>query len=240
MPRSKGDAKQNSGSREDAIDRPLEYLFTSSDASIESFRLSRLNDVANLRKELHEIFEEWVEAEVQARLAQWLLARKNPERPAAADPATIDSLDRSAARRTVRPAARLTAIRSITRAATLDSAAQSALARPSAADSPLARVTTIEPSDFATIGSAAIECAITHSGTRAAASRPTDRPAFTRSTIARRTPQFPALVHPHTIRNPGNIPKAHPRIPMNSPRISPAVNKQSRNRLTPIPFSRCK
>src|SRR6202040_56148 len=81
MPRSKGDAKQNSGSREDALGRPREYLFTSSDASIESFRLSRLNAVANLRKELHEIFEEWVEAEVQARLAQWLLARKKPGPP---------------------------------------------------------------------------------------------------------------------------------------------------------------
>ena len=220
MPRSKGDAKQNSGSREDAIDRPLEYLFTSSDASIESFRLSRLNAVANLRKELHEIFEEWIEAEVQARLAQWLLARKNPERAAAVDPATIDSLDRSAAGRTVRPAARLTAIRPITRAATVDS--------------PLARVTTIEPCDSATIGSATIG-----SAALAATARPMNRSAFTRSAIACRAAQFPALVHPCTIRNPRKIPKARERIPMNSPRIPPAVNKQSHNQFTPLSFSRC-
>jgi hypothetical protein len=114
MPRSKGEAKQNSGSREDAIDRPLEYLCTSSEASIESFHLTRLNRVANLRKELHEIFEEWVETEVQARMAQWLLARKNLERAAAAD-------------------------------------------------SSLARVTTIEPSDSATIAAAAIGLATTGS-----------------------------------------------------------------------------
>ena len=91
MPDTKGDANQDSPSREDAIDRPLEYLFTSSGASIESFHLSRLNAVANLRKELHKIFEEWVEAEVQARLAQWLLARKNSETLAHPGSVTIDS-----------------------------------------------------------------------------------------------------------------------------------------------------
>src|SRR5579862_8806736 len=98
MPSSKGDAKQVSASREDAIDRPLEYLFTSSEASIESFHLSRLNTVANLRKELLEVFEEWVEAEVQARLAQWLLARKNPKNAEAGNSVAIDSEDRSGLR----------------------------------------------------------------------------------------------------------------------------------------------
>ena len=107
MPSSRGDAKQDSPSREDAIDRPLEYLATSSDASIESFHLSRLNAVANLRKELREIFEEWVEAEVQARLAQWLLARKNPEHAADAAFVAIGSVDRrSAAPAATRPASR--------------------------------------------------------------------------------------------------------------------------------------
>jgi hypothetical protein len=105
MPRSKGDAKQNSASRGDAIDRPLEYLFTSSDASIESFHLSRLNAVANLRKELHEIFEEWVEAEVQARPAQWLLARKNLEPAAVTDSVTVESLDSPKVRLAARPSA---------------------------------------------------------------------------------------------------------------------------------------
>jgi hypothetical protein len=207
MPRSKGDANQNSGSREDAIDRPLEYLFTSSDASIESFRLSRLNAVANLRKELHEIFEEWVEAEVQARLAQWLLARKTPESAAAADPATIHSLDRPAARRTARRTAPLTAIRSITRAATLDSASQPTLVSAAAVDSPLARVPAIEPSDSATVGSAMSDSAITRPATRAAASRTMGPPTFTRSATACRTMQFPALVHPSAIHNPKNLQK---------------------------------
>jgi hypothetical protein len=118
MPSSRGDAKQDSASREDAIDRPLEYLATSSDASIESFHLSRLNTVANLRKELHEIFEEWVEAEVQARLARWLLARKNPEHAADGAFVAIESVDR----RSAGPAATRPAPRAATRTATAESA----------------------------------------------------------------------------------------------------------------------
>ena len=104
MPSTKGDAKQGSASRENAIDRPFEYLLTSSPASIESFHLSRMNAVANLRKELHEIFEEWVEAEVQARLARWLLARKNPEEAAAGSSLPIDSEDRPSFRSAGAPA----------------------------------------------------------------------------------------------------------------------------------------
>jgi hypothetical protein len=46
MLRSKGDAKQSSASQEDAMSGPLEYLFTSSEASVESFHLTRLNRVA--------------------------------------------------------------------------------------------------------------------------------------------------------------------------------------------------
>src|SRR3984957_15513104 len=88
MLRTKEDAGQDPPSREEPIDGPFEYLLTSSGASIESFHLSRLNAVANLRKELHELFEEWVEAEVQARLAQWLLARKNSENLALEGPFT--------------------------------------------------------------------------------------------------------------------------------------------------------
>src|SRR6202040_860290 len=125
MPRSKGDAKQNSGSREDAIDRPLEYLFTSSDASIESFHLSRLNTVANLRKELNEIFEEWVEAEVQARLAQWLLARKNPQDASSASSLVIDSGDCPTFRSAETPSTNRTAART----APADSDVRPAIAR---------------------------------------------------------------------------------------------------------------
>ena len=52
---------------------PLEYLVTSSQVALESFELARLNRTANLRKEMREILEEWVQMEVDARLARWIL-----------------------------------------------------------------------------------------------------------------------------------------------------------------------
>ncbi len=55
------------------IASPLEYLLTSSEAALETFELSRLNKSANLRKELRDVVEEWIEAEIQSRLARWIL-----------------------------------------------------------------------------------------------------------------------------------------------------------------------
>ena len=51
----------------------LEYLLTSSEAALETFELARLNKSANLRKELRDVVEEWIEAEIQSRLARWIL-----------------------------------------------------------------------------------------------------------------------------------------------------------------------
>jgi hypothetical protein len=39
--------------------------------SLEDFELARLDRVANLRKQLRDIAEEWIEAEVEAQLAHW-------------------------------------------------------------------------------------------------------------------------------------------------------------------------
>jgi hypothetical protein len=55
------------------ISPPLEYLVTSSQAGLENFELVRRNTIANLRKELGEVVEEWIEAETQCRLARWIL-----------------------------------------------------------------------------------------------------------------------------------------------------------------------
>jgi hypothetical protein len=55
------------------IASPLEYLVTSSEAALETFELGRLNKSANLRKELRDVVEEWIEAEIQSRLARWIL-----------------------------------------------------------------------------------------------------------------------------------------------------------------------
>jgi hypothetical protein len=167
-----GDAKQDSASREDAIDRPFEYLLTSSEASIESFYLSRLNAVANLRKELHEIFEEWVEAEVQARLAQWLLARKNPENAAAGTSLAFDLEDRRTFRGVNTPSTARSATRSAANdsSAALPASAQLATQDPSdadAADSAIRRTVLNAPARDAT----ARDCAARDATARDCAAR---------------------------------------------------------------------
>lgn len=52
---------------------PLEYLVTSSENCLEAFELVRLNQISNLRKEFSQVFDEWVEAEIAARMARWVL-----------------------------------------------------------------------------------------------------------------------------------------------------------------------
>jgi hypothetical protein len=52
---------------------PLQYLITSSQAGLESFVLSRQGQVANLRREVLQVVEEWIEAETQSRTARWIL-----------------------------------------------------------------------------------------------------------------------------------------------------------------------
>jgi hypothetical protein len=52
---------------------PLEFLVTSSQAGLENFGLGKLNKIANLRRELHEVVEAWIECEIQYRLARWIL-----------------------------------------------------------------------------------------------------------------------------------------------------------------------
>jgi hypothetical protein len=56
------------------VTRPsLDYLATCSEMSLESVELSRLNLAANLRKHFEEILEEWIDTEVDARLARAVL-----------------------------------------------------------------------------------------------------------------------------------------------------------------------
>jgi hypothetical protein len=51
---------------------PFQYLLECSQMSLEDFELARLDRAANLRKQLRDIAEEWVEAEVEAQLAHWV------------------------------------------------------------------------------------------------------------------------------------------------------------------------
>src|SRR5271154_1439914 len=58
---------------------PLEYLIACSQIELESFEFSRLGQIADLRGKIGEIHEEWIEAEVAARLARLLLESRRGE-----------------------------------------------------------------------------------------------------------------------------------------------------------------
>src|SRR6266849_2996792 len=59
------------------------FLMGCSKSSLESFELARLNQIANLRKELRDLVDNWVNAEVEARLARMILdERRNQDQTA--------------------------------------------------------------------------------------------------------------------------------------------------------------
>jgi hypothetical protein len=61
---------------------PWDFLHEASSPSLESFELSRLNHVANLRKEISALLDQWVEENAEALLARWVLQdRKLPPQP---------------------------------------------------------------------------------------------------------------------------------------------------------------
>src|ERR1700722_5240418 len=55
---------------------PFQYLATCSKVSLESFEMSELNKASMRRKEALEVLDAWIEAEVNARLARWVLEHR--------------------------------------------------------------------------------------------------------------------------------------------------------------------
>jgi hypothetical protein len=55
-------------------------LVTFSESSLEGFELARLDEIARLRREMQDVHDEWVEAEVAARLARLLLESRRIHR----------------------------------------------------------------------------------------------------------------------------------------------------------------
>ena len=62
---------------------PLEYLLTSSQAGLEGFELGRLDKISHLRKQLRSLVDQWVQAEIEAELARWLLECQRAQQSAA-------------------------------------------------------------------------------------------------------------------------------------------------------------
>jgi hypothetical protein len=53
--------------------QPLAYLLGSSENSLESFELTRLNRASNLRKEFLQLLDNWIRIEAEAKIARCLL-----------------------------------------------------------------------------------------------------------------------------------------------------------------------
>lgn len=58
----------------------LNFLLGCSDKALDNYELARLNDVANLRKELHEVLDKLIDTMSQAALTAWF--RQNADREA--------------------------------------------------------------------------------------------------------------------------------------------------------------
>jgi len=75
----------------------LENLTNFSESSLEGFELARLDEISQLRREIQEIHEEWIEAEVAARLARLLLEGRRgalttePQTLASPDPIRVSA-----------------------------------------------------------------------------------------------------------------------------------------------------
>jgi len=60
---------------------PWEFLLSASRNSLQSYELSRLSHAANLRKEITQLLDSWLEENTAAMLARWLMQQR--ESPAA-------------------------------------------------------------------------------------------------------------------------------------------------------------
>jgi hypothetical protein len=60
---------------------PWEFLLSASRNSLQSYELSRLSHAANLRKEITQLLDSWLEENTAAMLARWLMEQR--EHPAA-------------------------------------------------------------------------------------------------------------------------------------------------------------
>ena len=62
---------------------PWEFLLSASRNSLQSYELSRLSHAANLRKEITQLLDSWLEENTAAMLARWLMQQR--ENPAASE-----------------------------------------------------------------------------------------------------------------------------------------------------------
>jgi len=61
---------------------PWEFLLSASRNSLQSYELSRLSHAANLRKEIAQLLDSWLEENTAAMLARWLMEEREHSAPA--------------------------------------------------------------------------------------------------------------------------------------------------------------
>jgi hypothetical protein len=61
---------------------PWDFLLSASRTSLQSYELSRLSHAANLRKEIAQLLDLWLEENSSAMLARWLIEQRGQFVPA--------------------------------------------------------------------------------------------------------------------------------------------------------------
>jgi len=74
---------------------PWEFLLSASRNSLQSYELSRLSHAANLRKEITQLLDSWLEENTAAMLARWLMQQR--ENPAAREHSTPEQSENAQA-----------------------------------------------------------------------------------------------------------------------------------------------
>jgi hypothetical protein len=64
---------------------PWEFLLSASRNSLQSYELSRLSHAANLRKEIGQLLDSWLEENAAAMLARWLIEQQRVRPPPTGD-----------------------------------------------------------------------------------------------------------------------------------------------------------
>ncbi|MGB2632841.1 MAG: hypothetical protein WAM58_02785 [Candidatus Acidiferrum sp.] len=69
---------------------PWEFLLSASRTTLQSYELSRLAHAANLRKEITELLDQWLEENTSAMLARWLIEQRERSVLAVENPAPAE------------------------------------------------------------------------------------------------------------------------------------------------------
>jgi hypothetical protein len=68
-----------------------DFFHDASLVSLQSFELSRLNNAANIRREIAALLDQWIDDNSQAMLARWVREQRSLPQPPPAAPAALEA-----------------------------------------------------------------------------------------------------------------------------------------------------